>query len=664
MLVMNGIHPQAQVDPTLFQEVHRSKFGKVRIYKILDVSEESKSWVADPANRICDSPGSWICRGQYPPALKHLIAEKQDFPQLEDFNAKQASDEESKHVKQYLENTVDDSRNRIPGAKDRPSERNKPSKEERLQSNVDSKPRASIVTPAQIRRLNQHWEDNEKTSLLWHLIAQNQVNTLKDLFNQFPEAAHLRSQDGRGPLWWAYEFNNREIIELLIEQGVEEHYEDEDGLTPIQAAERGERTDRSEPRTEDAGEIGVESKRKLLKEDIEALNEVWEDTDISKLLYRLIEEDMETELKQLFAKNPELPHLRSRDGRGPMFWAYELSRKGIINLLKSLGVSVHRTDKNGNYADGQGGVYTNNLLEGHSRSLDSVGGDIVYGLSGNDQKKAGQNDHDQKLQLLKEMIYRGQREQLSQLFSSLPEAAHVRSPDGRGPIWWAYEVDNQNIIDLLKSLGASESERDLNGLTPLDVRGTAVWDNEPVDGELSYWRKQVEANPRDALALSSYAMLIISSTNNEEQKRAIDMLEKSFDPTYVDNPIPMPNEQGMYIAMLVARFRWEERDHDKSIEFLSLAHEASKALGVENTCAAIGLALPLHPFPDTIEHADHIMAEYIAAAERFLSDPLYQNPKMDEVKLSNSVPGAFSDPVRWKMRKRCHELTEKMYYLV
>lgn len=37
---------------------------------MLKVSQESREWLADPANRNCDAPGSWYCVGQYPPALE------------------------------------------------------------------------------------------------------------------------------------------------------------------------------------------------------------------------------------------------------------------------------------------------------------------------------------------------------------------------------------------------------------------------------------------------------------------------------------------------------------------------------------------------------------------------------------------------------------------
>jgi len=83
-----------RVNETYFQHMYTSKYGKVRIYKVRKVSLKSKKWIADPANRVCDAPGSWYCTGQYPPALKSFISKRRDFKQLEDFNVK--GDEHSK----------------------------------------------------------------------------------------------------------------------------------------------------------------------------------------------------------------------------------------------------------------------------------------------------------------------------------------------------------------------------------------------------------------------------------------------------------------------------------------------------------------------------------------------------------------------------------------
>ena len=87
---------------SLFQHVFTSRYGKVRIFKVRRVSLKSKKWVADPANRRCDAPGSWYCVGQYPPALAPLIARRKNFAQLEDFNTKRSSEDEA-YDKEYHE---------------------------------------------------------------------------------------------------------------------------------------------------------------------------------------------------------------------------------------------------------------------------------------------------------------------------------------------------------------------------------------------------------------------------------------------------------------------------------------------------------------------------------------------------------------------------------
>merc|ERR1712072_768098 len=99
------MRPGVSVDSNRFKHVFSSKYGKVRIFKVMSVSQESKDWIADPANRICDAPGSWYCTGQYPPAIRGLIEKRKDFSQLEDFNANRdaASKAKSeKYQKEYM----------------------------------------------------------------------------------------------------------------------------------------------------------------------------------------------------------------------------------------------------------------------------------------------------------------------------------------------------------------------------------------------------------------------------------------------------------------------------------------------------------------------------------------------------------------------------------
>lgn len=103
--VKHGGKEGVRLDPSLFEEVHTTPRRTFRIYKILNVSTESKEWVADPKNKVCDAPGSWYCVGQYPPALKKLISKRRNFAQLEDFNKK---DQEKSDYTKYLESRQTD----------------------------------------------------------------------------------------------------------------------------------------------------------------------------------------------------------------------------------------------------------------------------------------------------------------------------------------------------------------------------------------------------------------------------------------------------------------------------------------------------------------------------------------------------------------------------
>jgi len=95
--------PGVLVDESLFREVFTSKYGKVRIYQVLDVSEESKAWVADPANKLCDAPpDDWHCSGQYPPKLRKFIDKRKAFAQLEDFNTKN-DESASEYQRKYMQ---------------------------------------------------------------------------------------------------------------------------------------------------------------------------------------------------------------------------------------------------------------------------------------------------------------------------------------------------------------------------------------------------------------------------------------------------------------------------------------------------------------------------------------------------------------------------------
>jgi len=211
----HNIRPGVQADPEKFKEVHRTKYGKVRIYKILGVSRKSKQWVID--HRECDA-GGWFCPGKYPPGLKEILNKKKDFAQLEDFNRGSKDDE---YQKEYFENL-----NNPELAK----------KKAMLQAEKEGKDQ--VIKPKTISdeekvQIYSTWADTEDTTLMWKIVTGNLVDDLNRWLQQNPGAAWIRSADGRGPMWWAFESKNQDIVTILMKMGVPHTDKDKNGLSPV-----------------------------------------------------------------------------------------------------------------------------------------------------------------------------------------------------------------------------------------------------------------------------------------------------------------------------------------------------------------------------------------------------------------------------------------------
>jgi len=212
----NGIAPGAEVDKNRFKEVYNSKHGKVRIYRVMSVSKESKEWVSN--NRVCDVPGSWLCRGQYPPGLQKVLKDRKAFKQLEDFNKHSSTEADDEYQRKYFEHLND------PEKAQRRA--NKPKSKEKSASSAP-------LTKSAIREINQVRKDTEATSQVYEMIVSRQLEQLSMLLQDQPEYAHVRSKDGRGPMWWAHEHGRPYIVQLLKSHGVSEKLRDRDGITPL-----------------------------------------------------------------------------------------------------------------------------------------------------------------------------------------------------------------------------------------------------------------------------------------------------------------------------------------------------------------------------------------------------------------------------------------------
>ena len=84
--------------------------------------------------------------------------------------------------------------------------------------------------------INEDWENTEKTSLMWELISGANLVEMVATLQEFPELAHVRSEDGRGPMWWAHEYKRPRMIQILKNLGVSEDRTDANGVKPTDLA--------------------------------------------------------------------------------------------------------------------------------------------------------------------------------------------------------------------------------------------------------------------------------------------------------------------------------------------------------------------------------------------------------------------------------------------
>lgn len=86
---------------------------------------------------------------------------------------------------------------------------------------------------------------------------------------------------------------------------------------------------------------------KLSEETIDVINQVWQDNEVTSAVYDIIAVDDFESMRELLSKMPEVAHVRSKDGRGPIFWAHEKGRTRFVNALKKLGVRDDVKDAEG-----------------------------------------------------------------------------------------------------------------------------------------------------------------------------------------------------------------------------------------------------------------------------------------------------------------------------
>merc|ERR1711957_393135 len=84
-----------------------------------------------------------------------------------------------------------------------------------------------------------HWANNHETTRLWEVIHAGDMAGLEELIKANPRMIHACAEDGRGPLFWAYEYGQDTIITLLEDAGVDQTVTDRDGIMPEQLRRDG-----------------------------------------------------------------------------------------------------------------------------------------------------------------------------------------------------------------------------------------------------------------------------------------------------------------------------------------------------------------------------------------------------------------------------------------
>jgi|UniRef100_A0A7S4LN10 hypothetical protein len=167
------------------------------------------------------------------------------------------------------------------------------------------------------RRLD--WFDTDDSRHLWMLFDKKRFQEIKDFMAEDPDRATLRSGDGRGPMWWAYETCDEELVSWL-----EERY----GLDP-----KTSDTDAKGLRPQDLCKRGLKKPR-------------WRDSSQAAEVYNVLQGDA-NQIRQYFIANPSALQVRSEDGRGPLWWAWEQCKTHpeLLTLLHSLGADVATTEQ-------------------------------------------------------------------------------------------------------------------------------------------------------------------------------------------------------------------------------------------------------------------------------------------------------------------------------
>ena len=178
-----------------------------------------------------------------------MISRRIDFAQLEDFNKQRGGDADA-YVAQYMarmEGRQASSAGRYEAPKyfevadveedDYEEDDDVPAGDEEAYaaSQKENEERARASVEAQKEEWAR-WSNSEDTTLMWQIVSSGEVSELEAWLKRAPGLIHLRAEDGRGPLWWAYEYDRPDMVALLVREGADPDATDSLGMAPREMA--------------------------------------------------------------------------------------------------------------------------------------------------------------------------------------------------------------------------------------------------------------------------------------------------------------------------------------------------------------------------------------------------------------------------------------------
>lgn len=195
---------------------------------------------------------------------------------------------------------------------------------------------------------------------LWDLIRKGKTSLLGELIEDEPEIVHLRSKDGRGPLFWAYAANQDSTVNMLLEAGAWPRARDAEGSLPHEMSASGKGgdddgdddlfddfDDNEEYEVTDDDEDDEDDFSAYDAANFDPAKAVWANTPDTTQMWHLINENNIEQLEQWIDAEPNIVHIRAEDGRGPLWWAYEYDRPEMVDILINAGAREDLVDNGG-----------------------------------------------------------------------------------------------------------------------------------------------------------------------------------------------------------------------------------------------------------------------------------------------------------------------------